>query len=293
MQYIRNIALLFFSTWGLLGFSQEKVQLVTKSVHQSVLADNLPLHIHAMKAGIRVIPTTTNEIEVTWKLIAKNPNKAIAEKEIGFITNLLYKTSRENILKNGFSVPKNYGKLTSQLSVEATIKVPAQTALVITSTYSTIHIENCTNPLLAQLKFGKILVVNSENTATIQANLADIFLQKHSGNANLVSEKGNIQLSGISGKYKIESKYGEVKMNNFSETKGVELTAYRSSIVCSLGSITNFRWDILNKYAAIEVPSEWKKQVVRYLENQLFELNEKSNKPLIKISNQYKIIEIR
>lgn len=294
MRPIRNLLSLLFGIVSFLGFSQEKVQVVTKTVQQSVVSANLPLQLQVMKASVRILPSNSNEIDITWKFTAKNSDKVIAEKEIGFIATSLTKLANEILLKNTFAVPKSYGKLTSQLTVEAIIKVPNKTSLRVNATYSTIQLENCSNTLIAQLKFGKISLINTDNTSTIQANLADIFIQNHAGNATIISEKGSIHLADIKGKYKIESKFGDVKISTLNEVKGIELVAYRSTIACNTANrIANFRWDVLTKYAAIELPPEWKKHVVRYLENQLFEWNEQSSKPIIKMNNQYETIQIR
>lgn len=271
--------------------AQTTLQVITKTVRQETEMSGKTLVLNLNKADLKITESTTDKAEITWRIITKNIDKNIAENESGFVNHVFAKYDNQVIVNYDLSIPRGYGKLKSTLLIEIDLKLPKQALIVAKTQLSTLEINGVSNNIKAELKFGKMELTNYSGMLNLTSNFGDVVCRKCSGNLIISVEKADFTATDLSAKSRVVSKFGNVTVE-VGKLPELEILAFRSKINVSSLQIADYKWSVKNKNAEIHVPTSLKKDVSKYLDNRLFQLNEANNKPKISIENQYEDIVI-
>lgn len=285
MRLIRNILLVSCLATVTLR-AQTTLQVITKSVRQEVELEGKSLMINLNKADLKISKSTSGETEVLWRIITKNSNKSIAEKESNFVTQSLVENSSHTELSYGLNIPKGYGKLKSMIVIEVEIKVQSKVPIMLKTQLTTVKIIGIENDINAELKFGKIGLINYSGSFVANSNFGDILCSSCSGSVIASLDKADFSSNNLIAKTNISSKFGNVEIE-LGNTPKLEVLAFRSKIKIASSQMENYKWLLKTKNSEIIVPQQYSKHASSYLDKHLFELNENKVLPKVSITNEY------
>lgn len=249
------------------------------------------LVINLNKSGVKISESTSGKAEITWRIITKHSDRNIAEKESGFIDHVFAKYDNQVIVNYNLKLPRGYGKFKSSLLIEIDVKLPKQALILAKTQLSTIKINGVSNDIKAELKFGKMELTNYSGMLDLTSDFGDVVCQNCSGDLNVFVEKADFMAKNLTAKSRIVSKFGEVRVE-VGKLPELQVIAFRSKIYINSLQISDYQWTCRNKFAEIIVPTSHMKDVSKYLDNRLFQLNENKTKPKISVENQYEDIII-
>jgi hypothetical protein len=271
--------------------AQKTLQVITKTVREEAEMTGKTLVINLNKSGVKISESTSGKAEITWRIITKHSDRNIAEKESGFIDHVFAKYDNQVIVNYNLKLPRGYGKFKSSLLIEIDVKLPKQALILAKTQLSTIKINGVSNDIKAELKFGKMELTNYSGMLDLTSDFGDVVCQNCSGDLNVFVEKADFMAKNLTAKSRIVSKFGEVRVE-VGKLPELQVIAFRSKIYINSLQISDYQWTCRNKFAEIIVPTSHMKDVSKYLDNRLFQLNENKTKPKISVENQYEDIII-
>jgi hypothetical protein len=212
-----------FVCQGVPGLSQTTVQVVTKSIEKKFdYKTGDEINIEGEKAEVSIESWQKQQISIKVELIAKHPEKAIAEKDLGKLT---YEAKREKnkiYLRNFISVPEGQAKPQSKLSVKYTIFLPETCPVYLKNHFGSATISNLTNSLRVNSKFSKIDLIDIQGLIEVTTRFGDLIGERLDGRMSVNARRSDVMLHDIRGSYDIQAYYGMVKI--FSEDELLDLT---------------------------------------------------------------------
>ena len=270
-----------------------QIQVVTKSIQKEIsYSAGSKINLNAKKADIIIRGKSQDKITVLVKLIAKYSDKNIAEKELNYLNYEIKNNGNSIDLSNAYNIPKEAGKLRSQVNTVYEITLPNKANVLIINSFGDISVKDFSGELGIKFNFGKLSLTDVSGKINIESTFGDIYGENLDGSLFCKSEKAVIELYNPRGNTLLESKYGTVKLNLFSSLDKLTVNASRSSIELNVRRFEDFRFDLETNFAKITAPSSYREFVSNY-NNQETLLYEPKGKPLIQIQNSYSPISVQ
>jgi len=137
--------LLLFQIWGIVDLTAQQTTLhvVTQTIQKEWdWQPNKTLIINGENAIINIKTWRKNKVQATAELIAKHPQKSIAERDVKAQKIIAEKNSKSVVLGNQLVLTKGMEKPESNLKATFTIYVPSYSALRIKNRFGSIKIES-------------------------------------------------------------------------------------------------------------------------------------------------------
>ncbi|MBO0949486.1 DUF4097 family beta strand repeat-containing protein [Fibrella forsythiae] len=252
-----NRLLLFFLLWlPLLSRAQTPVQVVTKVVEKDLpYTPGQSIRINAQKADVTVRGWNRPTVSVRLRLVAKHPDKAVAEREVAYHQYTLQANSNALDLSNRFAMPSGSGKAQSQLKVIYEVNVPEKALLAVGNSFGDVGLHGLSGDVTLKFEFGKLTLDDMAGKLTITSSYGDIEGRGIDAALTLKSEKADIALRDLGGTCRLTSHYGKLLIQPNPQTmKAFSLEVARAETTIQTRSITDFRYDVIATYADIRVP---------------------------------------
>jgi hypothetical protein len=278
------------------AFSQTSVQVVTKVVEREfAYVEGEPIRLNAQKADITIKGWNRPAVSVRLRLVAKHPDKAIAEREVAYHQYLMQASGNELELSNRFVIPQRAGKLQSQLKVIYDVNLPARALLQLTNSFGDLRLSDLSGDVTIKFEFGRLSLDDMEGKLTITSDYGDI--DGRNLNAVLVckAEKADISLRELGGSSRILSRYGKLTIvPNATTLDALHIEAARTEILFAPRRLTDFRYDVITTFADIRVPESVVGELGRYGSKQTFTYQPPgARKPEIQIQTSYSPVVIQ
>lgn len=264
MQLIKHIFLtssfLFLVAFG--SDAQTTLKVVSKSVDKDFVF-NAGKHVvvEGEKAEIKVETWDKNIVHVELKLVAKNPDKAIAESELKYFNHSFSEERGEIKLRNFFSASDKPG---SELKAEYLIKVPHDCPVRMSNYFGKTDVKDLTSSLDIDSKFGPVNMNNITGKIDVKSRFGDVLGELLNGMVSIETHRSNITLKQLEGSYNIKSKYGIVKIFSDNELLDLNIEAEKSDVYFFNPNPTAFGYELFAHFGDITVPEELK---VNFVEN--------------------------
>ena len=277
------------------SLAQTPVQVVTKVVEKDLpYTDGQRIRVNAQKADVTLNGWNRPTISVKLRLVAKHPDRAVAEREVAYHQYVLQSSNGQIDLSNRFVIPQRAGKLQSQLKAIYEVNVPAKALVGLTNSFGDVRLSNVSGDVSIKFEFGKLILDDVGGKLTITSEYGDI--DGRSVNATLVckAEKADISLRDLGGSNRIQSRYGKLTIvPNASTLNALVVEAARTDVLFSPRRVTDFRYDVIAAQSEIRVPDDYADQLGRYGGKQTFTLQPPGKKVEISIQNTYSPITIQ
>ncbi len=252
------VVILFSILAGVPAFSQTTVQVVTKSVEKKFdYKTGDEINIEGEKAEVSIESWKKQQIFIKIELVAKHPEKAVAEKDLGKLT---YEAKREKnkiYLRNFVSVPEGQIKPQSKLSVKYTILLPETCPVYLKNHFGSASISNLTNSLRVNSKFSKIDLVDIQGLIEVTTRFGDLIGERLDGRMSVNARRSDVMLHDIRGSYDIQAYYGVVKI--FSEDEMLDLTvdAEKADVFLYAPNPGMYGYKLTSKQGKINLPKSF------------------------------------
>jgi len=273
----------------LMGRSQMPLQVVAKVIEKEIpYSDSQPIELNAQKADVTVKAWNRSMVLVKLRLVAKHPDRAIAEREVAYHQYVLQAENGRIELTNHFVIPQQYGKLKSQLKAVYDVMVPVKALITINNSFGDIRLSGLSGVITINFEFGRLFLDSIGGKLTIDSKYGDI--DGHNLAASLIAktEKADVVLRDLEGDVFLKPNYGKLTLMPAPGLNSLNVEAYWTDILVAVKRVSDFRCDILLRSLTIlRVPDALSEQVKRSVNKQTFLYQSSSRKPEIRIHNNY------
>lgn len=278
--------------YGGIASSQTKIQVITKTITKNIsYSDNKTIKIVGEKAAINIQSWDKNYISATISLIAKHPNKKIAENEIQFIDYKIVDNIDMVEISNFFPQKSNYKEITSNLTARFDILVPRSCSLNLVDVYGSVALKNIKGKIAIDLSFAQLSMNNSEGEITIKTYYGDIDAENINTTLKIQSEMADLAIRNLSGSCFIECKYGNMVISPNEKLTKLDVSANRTDVQILVDKFNIYSFKIETQSGSINVPELLKNQVVKSLNRSQFV--QITNNPLIYVNGKYGTITLK
>ncbi|HEX9957969.1 MAG TPA: DUF4097 family beta strand repeat-containing protein [Fibrella sp.] len=286
--------LLSWLWFPLLGEAQTPVQVVTKVVEKDLpYAAAQTIRINAQKADVTVRGWNRPTVSVRLRLVAKHPDKAVAEREVAYHEYTLQANGNALDLSNRVVISGG-GKAQSQLKALYEVNVPEKAVMTINNSFGDIGLRGLSGEVTLKFEFGKLTLDDMAGKLTITSSYGDIEGRSIDAALTLKSEKADVALRDLGGTCRITSHYGKLLVQPNPQTmKAFSVEAARAEATIQTRSITDFRYDVITTYADIRVPDGVADELSKFGSKQTFTYEPPGRKTELVIRNSYANVVIQ
>jgi hypothetical protein len=272
---------------------QVTVQVLTKTMSgDEQWQPGMKLEVNGENAEIYCTSHDENTIQWEVQLIAKHPDKAIAEYDLKNLKLATGVMGKKLVLRNYIEIEKNKARPESNLKTIYHIKIPKDCPLIINNYFGKIDLENISGNLEINSEFAGISLNQVSGRTKIASTFGDINAEAISGWTDIESKRANITMTNISGTINIDASLAEIKLDEFNEITSLMLEAEKSEVI--IIAENKFRW--LLDFNNVEFsPPAWMKPSINENAEKTIEVNftEMPSVPLIQISLNIGTLEIK
>ena len=261
--FLKNISsvflMIFFTTVaGGIAVAQTTVQVVTKSVEKRFdYQKGDEINIEGEKAEVSIESWKKQQIFIKIELIAKHPERKIAEQDLNQLT---YEAKREKnkiYLRNYITVPEGQAKAQSKLSVKYTIYLPETCPVYLKNHFGSASISNLTNSLRVNSKFSKIDLIDIRGLIEVTTRFGDLIGERLDGRMSVNSRRSDVMLHDIRGSYDIQAYYGMVKIFSEDELLDLKVDAEKADVFLYAPNPAMYGYKLTSKQGKINLPKSF------------------------------------
>lgn len=276
--------------------AQTPVQVVTKVIEKEFpYVDGQRIRLNAQKADITLKGWNRPTVSVRLRLVAKHPDRAVAEREVSYHHYTLQPAGSDLELSNRFVIPQRAGKLQAQLKAVYDVNLPAKALVQLTNSFGDVRLSDLSGDVTLRFEFGQLTLDDMGGKLTITSDYGDI--DGRNVNAVLVCKaaKAAISLRDLGGSNRIMSRYGKLTVvPNAATLDALHIEAARTEILLAPRRLTDFGYDVMATFADIRVPESVVGERGRYGNKQTFTYQPPgARKPEIQIQTSYSPVVIQ
>lgn len=259
------LAFLTLATSWIALRAQTPLQVVTKTIQQTLpYSPGYEVNIEGEKAEIIVMTWDKNSVQIILELVAKHPDKKIAERDLTAMKYSIDQHGKMIYFRNYISPNIGQPKPESQIKAIYTVHLPEDCPVYVKNIFGNATISNLNNLLRLQSEYGKIFLEDLSGTLFIQTRFGDIFGERIGGNLQIDARRSDITLREISGSCDIKATYGIIKLFSDESLLKLNIEAEKSDVYFFDPHPTAYGYALTAHYGSITVPTDLK---MNYLEN--------------------------
>ena len=239
--------------------AQTPVQVVTKVITKDLpYADGQRIRVNAQKADVTLTGWNRPTISVKLRLVAKHPDRAVAEREVAYHQYKLQVNNGQIELSNRFEIPKGAGKLQGQLKVMYDVSVPEKALITLVNSFGDVRLTNLSGEVGVTFEFGKLTLDDISGKVAITSTYGDVDGRNIDATLVCKAEKADIMLRGLGGTVNLQSRYGKLLIQpNRVGLNALRVKADRTEVVFAPRQVTDFCYSVSAAHADISVPKDF------------------------------------
>ncbi|RRA98873.1 DUF4097 family beta strand repeat-containing protein [Larkinella rosea] len=286
------IFLLTFVT--LSAAAQTRLQVVTKTVEKELAYSvGQRVNLTAQKADITIKGWSKPTVLVRLKLIAKHPEREVAERELGYLNYDIQTRNNTIDLSNRFTIPQRAGAIKGNLKAVYEIWVPMRCPVSLQNTFGDVTLSDLAGDTSLKVEFGKLAIANLSGKTTIVSDYGDIDASELSGFFTIKAEKAEITLRELSGSGTIQSRYGKLSIQPDASLTSLTVQAARTEIFLYPKRMDDFQYEVETSYSTVQVPENYADYLGQFMNKRRFDYQPSGHKPMISITNSYSPVVIQ
>ncbi len=285
----------------LLGATASGQELQTNHVVEKVVtrdvafSQNESLRIDGEKATVQVMGWDKDFVRVRLVFSAKSPDKAVAERELGYMKYALSREGNTLEIRNTFFIPPETTRTQSNLEALYELTVPRKSRVEVTDKYGNVKLEDLEGELDVTVEFGDIHLQNVEGRINVESSYGEVRGSDIGGTFSCKTGKSDVYLEDVKAHCTFNSTYGNIHLALGEKPQGLALKANRTAVVVNTPHFGAYRYGLRTTHAAIYVPDAYKKYVKGTGSSGTWTLDFAGapNNPLISVSTTFSSITIR
>ncbi|GAB3913384.1 hypothetical protein GCM10028803_57460 [Larkinella knui] len=272
--------------------AQTRLQVVTKTVEKE-LAYNTGQRVNltAQKADITIKGWNKATILVRLKLIAKHPEREVAERELAYLNYDIQTRNSVIDLSNRFTIPQRAGGIKGNLKAVFEIWVPTRCPITLQNTFGDVTLSDLAGEAALKLEFGKLSLTNLSGKTTVVSDYGDIDASELSGSFTIKAEKAEITLRDLGGSGTIQSRYGKLSIQPDASLLTLTVQATRTEVFLYPKRMNDFQYEIETTYSTIQVPDLYSEHLNASKRRFLYSPN--GSKSHLSVTNSYSPVIIQ
>lgn len=236
--------------------AQQKVQVVARTLEQSwPTPAGTTVYIRAEKATLQVRGWDRPTVQVTLRLSARHPDRAVAEQDLVAAQYRLQKSGSRLDLLNFFELPAGAPAVRADLRAEFTVWVPTAAAVQAVNAYGQTELADLAGRLRLEQSFGKIELRNLGGSLALVARYADVTATRLAADLSCEASKSQLQLAGVAGTCLVRNYYGSVNVQPAATgLRRLTIEADRSEVVVSAPQPELFDYQLSVQQGTLAVP---------------------------------------
>lgn len=281
-----TIGLMLGLTGGLRA--QVKVQVVARTVEQTLPCPISTLvRIRAEKATLRIQAWDRPDLRVVLRLVARHPERAVAEKDLPVARYQIEKTGPLIELVNYFAVKPGATAVQSDLRAEYTVLMPADNPLEVVNAYGQTTLTGLSGRQQLEQDFGQVLLQDLRGSLLATVRYADLSGSNLNMALSCTADKSAVQLLGAGGNYSISNRYGSVALDASSELRSASIDAERTEVKLTVPHLDQFDYSLSTSRSTLTVPGALSGQLQRLGQQQTLRTKSGGRLPLIRAVTSY------
>jgi hypothetical protein len=275
------------------ALGQTKVQVLTKTLdgHEK-WTPGMKLEINGENAVIRCESHPGNSILYEIEIIAKHPEKEIAEKDLKKVKWISGWQGKTLFMRNYIELAAGDARPESSLKVIWHIKLPETCPLTINNYFGEIAVENTKSSLNIFSEFASIVIINVKGEIKVESKFGDILGKLIDGRIEIKSTRSDIHLEKAAGTILIDAVLAQLNLESFTNLEALNIEAKKSEISITAGNKFRYSLDLENvdfgkpAWMVFDLPG--KKENIRTVN-----FNDLPDRPLIQIKQSIGTLEIK
>ena len=237
------------------AWAQQKVQVVTRTLAQSwACPPGMVVRIRAEKATVLVRGWDRPMVQVTLRLSARHPERAVAEQDLPVAQYRLQQNGNGLNLLNFYTLPAGAPAVRADLRAEYTVLMPAGNPLQVVNSYGRTELTDLTGSQTLEQNFGQITLRNLRGTLTATARYADLMGTGLLGEFTCEANKSAVQLLGLGGSCRVRNYYGSVQAQPTAALRQLTVEADRTEVIISAPQPELFDYRLSVQQGVLSVP---------------------------------------
>ncbi len=236
--------------------AQVVVQVVTKKIDRSFsYRDGYQVNLEGDNAEVWVESWDKNEIHIHLELIAKHPERSVAENDLEKIKYLAERVKNNIYVRNYIKTEAGEDKPQSNLSARYTITLPENCPVYVKNYFGETNVQNLTNQLRIASEFSKIGLKNIQGKINMRTRFGDIEGEQLDGTVSINSRRSNILLQDIKGTYDITAHYGKIEIFAEQHLINLDIDAEKSDVAFHTSRPGIYGYNLTADNGSITVPT--------------------------------------
>ena len=274
--------------------SQEHVHVLTKKISKTFTYKNGEvLDLEAYKANVNISTWDRNEVQVNLNLVAKNLLKNIAEKELSYHKEFMYKKGTSIVLKNTIIIPEGTESVSSFLTASYDIKLPSKADIILNSKYGISSVKNTNGTLFITSEYGQVILRSNRGFVRIYTMFSDIDARSISSRLTVNAEHAKISLNIIGGEVTVNNKFGVIELAKLNGLERLDIEASKCEVHLMLKDFKAYNYNLSNAGSNIVFNTAYFIENSEPIPDQKFKRIFDSQNPAINIKTSMKQIIIQ
>ena len=240
-------------------------QVVSKMVEQVLpYSPGYEVNIEGERAEILVDTWEKDEVKVVIEIIAKHPDRSIAEMDIEAVKFSIDQHGQQIYFRNYISPDSGKPAPESQLKTIYTVYLPADCPVYLKNFFGEASVSNLERLLRLQTEFTQIFLKNLHGDTEVDSRFGDVHGDGLYGTVSITSHRSDITLMNLEGDFDITSKYGIIKLFSDGSLVNMNIDADRSDVFFFDPHPTRYGYLLTAHYGTITAPTDLK---FNYIEN--------------------------
>ena len=274
--------------------AQRTVQVVTRTIEQRLPCPTGTLvRIRAEKASVRVQGWDQPTAWLVLRLVAKHPERAVAEEELPAARYQFEAHGRTIDLVNYFALAAGAAALRADLRADYTLWVPAGTTVELHNEYGQTTLVGLNGRQTLTQEFGPISLQHLRGALAVTAKYADLTGFDNDFSLDCEADKSAISLMQAAGRYYIRNRYGSILIEPAEGLRDLLIEAERTEVKLGLARLDRYNYRLSNNQGALQLPPSLAAAQSRSLGRNVLQLSNQVKLPLLRVSTSYEPITIQ
>ncbi|WP_157887171.1 hypothetical protein [Hymenobacter sp. PAMC 26628] len=235
--------------------AQPKVQVVTRTLAQTWRCPpGMAVRIRAEKATVLVRGWDQPTVQVTLRLSARHPERAVAEQDLPAAGYRLQQNGNALDLVNFFTLPAGAPAVRADLRAEYTVWMPAGNPLQVVNAYGQTTLADLSGRQALEQSFGQITLRNLRGTLAATVRYADLTATNLLADFTCEANKSAVLVLGLGGKCFVRNYYGSVRVQPTAALRRLTVEADRTEVVISAPQPELFAYQLSTQEGALTLP---------------------------------------
>ena len=284
--------MLLIAGFGNYTRAQVKVNVIEKTVKKEFDYTGEKIIILGEKSDISIQKWEGKKVKVQISLIAKNPSKTRAEKDIDILQYSVSQTADAIKLSNFFRSDRIVD-VSSNLSVEYFIYVPSACNVEIKNLYGKTDIANVSISGKIDNSFGSVSLRNISGKLDVDLYYSNLSGTGTRGELNIGAKNSDLFMKDLAGKNTINTTYGEINIEPSKDLKALDILSQRSSVIIVTDNFGYYNYELDAYKDQIILPAKYSPSVTKESGGSLFRQSSHTNNASVKIKTTYCPITIK